>query len=231
MSPRASTRTPAHQPAPSTPRRRSRSGVATVGGTASTPAEVNVGLRLRALRTERGLSIRALAEMSGLNFNTLGLIENSKCSPSVSTLQQLALGLTVPITAFFETDAPKHHLAYVKADQRVDAVFAHGTLADLGAGMAERAIEPFVITLEPTMGSGQTPIVHTGHEFVFCLKGRLLYTIEDQSYLLAAGDSLLFEAHLPHRWQNVDLETSQALLVLCPADARDQPTALHFALK
>ena len=231
MSPRASTRTPARQPDPPTPRRRSRNGVATAGESLSAPAEVNVGLRLRALRTERGLSIRALAEMSGLNFNTLGLIENSKCSPSVSTLQQLALGLAVPITAFFETDAPKHHLAYVKADQRVDAVFAHGTLADLGAGMAERAIEPFVITLEPTMGSGQTSIVHTGHEFVFCLKGRLLYTIEDQSYLLAAGDSLLFEAHLPHRWQNVDLETSQALLVLCPADARDQPTALHFALK
>ena len=186
MSPRASTKTPARQPAPPTPRRRFRSGMATAEGTVPAPAEVNVGLRLRALRTERGLSIRALAEMSGLNFNTLGLIENSKCSPSVSTLQQLALGLAVPITAFFETDAPKHHLAYVKADQRVDAVFAHGTLADLGAGMAERAIEPFVITLEPTMGSGQTPIVHTGHEFVFCLKGRLLYTIEEQSYLLAS---------------------------------------------
>jgi transcriptional regulator with XRE-family HTH domain len=229
MSPRSPV-VPASQP-PAPTRRRFRGGVATAGTAPSTAPEVNVGLRLRALRTERGLSIRALAEMSSLNFNTLGLIENGKCSPSVSTLQQLAQCLAVPITAFFETDAPKNHIAYVKAGQRADAVFAHGTLADLGAGLAERAIEPFVITLEPNMGSGQTPIVHTGHEFVFCLCGRLLYTIEDQSYLLAVGDSLLFEAHLPHRWQNVDLETTQALLVLCPADARDQPTALHFAQK
>ena len=229
MSPRSSV-APASQP-PAPTRRRFRGGVATAGTAPSTASEVNVGLRLRALRTERGLSIRALAEMSSLNFNTLSLIENGKCSPSVSTLQQLAQGLAVPITAFFETDAPKNHIAYVKAGQRADAVFAHGTLADLGAGLAERAIEPFVITLEPNMGSGQTPIVHTGHEFVFCLCGRLLYTIEDQSYLLAVGDSLLFEAHLPHRWQNVDVETSQALLVLCPADALDEPTALHFALK
>jgi transcriptional regulator with XRE-family HTH domain len=231
MSPRASAQTPARQPTAPTPRRRPRSGVATTGETDSAPAKVNVGQRLRALRTERGLSIRALAQMSGLNFNTLGLIENSKCSPSVSTLQQLALGLAVPITAFFETDAPKKHLAYVKAGQRANAAFAHGSLADLGSGLAERAIEPFVITLAPNLGSGQTPIVHTGHEFVFCLKGRLLYTIENQSYLLTPGDSLLFEAHLPHCWQNVDVDTSQALLVLCPADARDQPTALHFALK
>jgi transcriptional regulator with XRE-family HTH domain len=192
--------------------------------------QVNVGLRLRSLRAERGLSLRALADLSNLNINTLSLIENGKTSPSVSTLQQLALALEVSIAAFFETDTPQKHVAYIKADQRADAIFAHGTLADLGPGIAECAIEPFVITLEPNMGSGPQAIVHTGHEFVFCLKGRLLYTIEDQAYLLTAGDSLLFEAHLPHRWQNVDVETTQALLVLCPADRRDRPTAQHFGL-
>ena len=192
-------------------------------------ATIDVGQRLRTLRNEHDLSIRALAEQSGLNVNTLSLIENGKTSPSVSTLQLIAQALQVPITAFFETTAPKNHIAYVKAEQRVSAAFSHGRLADLGAGMAERVMEPFVIMLAPNAGSGQTPIVHTGHEFVFCLKGRLLYTLEDQSYLLAAGDSLLFEAHLPHRWQNADMGDTQALLILCPADARDQPTTLHFA--
>ncbi len=202
-----------------------------LGPTSQEVTQIDVGQRLRALRAERDLSIRALAEASGLNVNTLSLIENGKTSPSVSTLQQLAMGLKVPITAFFETDAPKNRIAYLKAGQRADIVFAHGTLADLGAGMAARTMEPFVITLGPNMGSGQLPIVHTGDEFVFCLKGRLLYTVEDQTYLLAPGDSLLFEAHLPHRWQNADVEASQALLILCPADARDQPTTLHFASK
>ncbi len=53
-------------------------------------AKISVGRRLRELRAEQDLSIRALAEKSGLNANTLSLIENSKTSPSVSTLQQLA---------------------------------------------------------------------------------------------------------------------------------------------
>ena len=192
---------------------------------------IDVGQRLRTLRSERKLSLRALAEKSDLNVNTLSLIEHGKTSPSVSTLQQVAMALDVPIVAFFETTAPKQRLLHVKAEQRTTAAFTHGTLADLGSGMATHSIEPFVITLEPNMGSGQQPIVHTGHEFVFCLKGRLLYTVEEQSFLLTAGDSLLFEAHLPHRWQNVDLTTTQALLILCPADERDQPTALHFAVK
>jgi quercetin dioxygenase-like cupin family protein len=73
------------------------------------------------------------------------------------------------------------------------------------------------------------PIVHTGVEFVYCLEGRLTYTLEDRVYLLEPGDSLLFEAHLPHRWQNVDSVPSRSLLVLCPGDERDHPTERHFS--
>lgn len=68
-----------------------------------TPLLIDVGRNLRDLRAERELSIRSLAELSGLNVNTLSMIENGKSSPSVSTLQQLASALTVPITDFFET--------------------------------------------------------------------------------------------------------------------------------
>ena len=190
--------------------------------------EINVGIRLRALRNERDLSIRALAEKSELAMNTLSLIENGKTSPSVSTLQQIALALDVPITAFFETDAPKKSVAHIKANQRPQAVFAHGTLEDLGAGLSSRAVEPFVVTLQPHSGSGLQTIVHTGFEFVYCLEGRIVYTIEGSSYLLDPGDSLLFESHLPHIWQNVGSEMARMILVLFPSDERDHPTERHF---
>jgi transcriptional regulator with XRE-family HTH domain len=197
----------------------------------SPTSEINVGRRLRALRDERDLSARVLAEKSGLAVNTLSLIENSKTSPSVSTLQQIAVALDVPITEFFETDVPKSSVAHIRADQRPRAAFAHGTLEDLGAGITHRAVEPFVVILEPNMGSGPNPIVHTGFEFVYCLEGRIAYTIEERTYLLEAGDSLLFESHLPHRWQNVDATASRAILVLYPTDERDRPTERHFRRK
>ena len=57
------------------------------------PSTVDVGARLRELRAEHGFSIRALAEHSQLNVNTLSLIEHNKTSPSVSTLQQVAAAL------------------------------------------------------------------------------------------------------------------------------------------
>ena len=191
--------------------------------------EVNVGQRLRQLRNERDLSIRALAALSHLSINTLSLIENGKTSPSVSTLQQLAAALHISIGAFFETDTPKSRVVHSKATQRPGVVFQHGTLEDLGAGMTDKAVQPFLVTLEPNSGSGPEQIVHTGYEFLFCIKGRITYTVAEHVYLLEPGDSLLFESYLPHRWYNVAPEQSQALLVLYPTDARDRPTDRHFS--
>jgi len=192
--------------------------------------QVDVGLHLRALRAERNLSIRLLADQSGLNVNTLSLIENGKTSPSVSTLQQLASALNVPITAFFEKDDPVLHVAYQKASHRRRAAFAHGTLEDLGSGLLLGGGQPFLVTLQPDSDSGPDPIVHTGIEFVFCLKGSLCYTIENQTYTLEADDSLVFEAHLPHRWKNTGSTESRFLLILCPTDEKDHPTEQHFRL-
>ena len=191
--------------------------------------EIQVGSRLRALREEHDWSLRELAEKSGLALNTVSLIENAKTSPSVSTLQQLARALTVPITAFFETEPPKKSIVHIKATQRPRIAFAHGMLEDLGAGLTHQAVEPFIVTLEPNMGSGPDVMAHTGYEFVYCLKGCITYAIQEQTYILESGDSLLFESHLPHRWHNADTDPTQALLVLYPSDARDHPTDQHFA--
>ncbi len=195
----------------------------------NTPSsEINVGRRMRQLRSERGLSIRALAEASGLNVNTLSMIENGKTSPSVSTLQQVAAALQAPITAFFETEKMYQKIVYQKAGQRRSAVFAHGMLANLGMGFTRPDLEPFVVRLEPHAGSGETPIVHTGVEFVFCLDGCIGYEVDGQSFTLEADDSLLFEAHLPHRWWNTGEMPARSLLLLCAADERDRPDERHF---
>jgi transcriptional regulator with XRE-family HTH domain len=190
--------------------------------------EIRVGDRLRGIRTQMGLSIRALAEMSELNVNTLSLIENGRTSPSVSTLQQLAQSLRVPISAFFETDHGEKKAVFQKNGSRPRVAFAHGLMEDLGAGMSRFGAEPLIVTLNPHADSGKHPIVHTGREFVYCIEGQIAYTVDTETYLLEPGNSLLFEAYLPHHWKNLDATPSRALLVLCPMDDRDSPTERHF---
>ena len=216
-------------------RRRRRNGrgfietLHTLGET-SQAANVDVGHCLRQIRSAQGLSIRALAEKSQLNVNTLSMIENGKTSPSVSTLQQLAFALQVPVTSFFESDGAKREIAFHKANQRRRMSFAHGTMEDLGAGLVGRGAEPFLVVLGSHANSGETAIVHTGREFVYCLEGQLAYTIGEEDFVLEPGDSLVFAAYLPHRWKNMGDTPSRSLLVLCPADENDRPTERHFAV-
>ena len=192
--------------------------------------DIDVGRRLREIRMGRGLSIRALAEDCNLNVNTLSLIENGRTSPSVSTLQAIAQTLEIPVSTFFKVNGSDSKVIYQRSGQRPRAVFTHGAMEDLGAGMPRYGAEPLIITLKPKADSGKTPIVHTGREFVYCLEGRITYHVDDKPYQLEQGDSLMFEAYLPHRWQNNNETESRMLLVLCPIDDRDQPSERHFGI-
>ena len=189
----------------------------------------NVGQRLREIRTSRRLSMKSLAQMSGLNINTLSLIENERTSPSVSTLQQLAQSLQVPITKFFETDHGIRKLVHQKQGNRPRVTFQHSIIEDLAPGMPRIGAEPLLITFEPGTGSGKRVIVHTGREFVYCLDGRIAYTVDDERYVLEPGDSLIFDAYLPHHCKNIGPSPSRVLLVLCPMDDRDQAREQHFS--
>jgi quercetin dioxygenase-like cupin family protein len=120
----------------------------------------------------------------------------------LETLQQLSLVLETPIATFFEDGNPKDQIIHYKAGQRPTVAFSHGILEELGSGTSCRGVVTALVTINPLSNSGEHFIVHTGHEIVFCLEGQLTYTIEDQDFSLEPGDSVFFEAHLPHRWQD-----------------------------
>ena len=190
---------------------------------------LNVGKRLQALRQARGLSQRALAELSGLNFNTLSLIENEKSSPNVSTLQQLADALEVPVTAFFEVQAEERQpVVFQKYGERQRIEFDQGNFADLGGGLTLGEATPLLMTLDPHQDSGEEPILHTGQEFVYCLEGEMVFWVDGEAYPLNSGDSLIFEASVSHRWANQTDAPAKAVVVICPADREDRSVAQHL---
>ena len=190
---------------------------------------INVGARLRALRSERSLSIRALARKSGLSANALSMIERDKTSPSVSTLYKLADGLGVPVTSFFGNETDSATVVFVKADERTRVPFRRGVWEGLGGENFIGHVEPFMLTLESGASSGVHTMVHTGHEFVICLRGELEYQIEDKYYNLEAGDSLMFSAHLRHRWRNVGGNVTNVLFLLSGFADGERPTPMHMA--
>lgn len=187
----------------------------------------NVGPRIRAIREQRGFSLRALAERCNLSINAISLIERGENSPTVSSLHMLATALRVKITDFFE-DSHENAVVYVRRDQRL-ATRGNGLLMEsLGIGLHHQQLEPFMVTVEPgTQDSGES-ISHPGQEFVCCLEGSILYRVGEQTYALEAGDSLLFEATQPHHFQNVGDIPVRMLLVFQAAEGSHLARQRHL---
>ncbi len=192
---------------------------------------VDVGRRLNELRQAQGISMRGLATKSGLSANALSMIERGRTSPSVSTLYKLADALGVPVTEFFAPGVEKQNVIVVRSDERTRVPFAHGVWEGLGGEKFTGRVEPFVMTLETGASSGTHPMIHTGHEFVYVLRGKLEYLVGDQRYELEAGDSLLFAAQLHHRWRNAGSTVTNALIVLAGFAEGERPDTLHWQKK
>jgi transcriptional regulator with XRE-family HTH domain len=189
---------------------------------------VDVGTRLRQLREDRNMSMRSLATASGLSANALSMIERGKTSPSVSTLYKLADAMGVPITTFFGEQTTKKQVIFLRSQERPRVAFSRGVWEGLGGEQFSGRVEPFMLTLENGATSGPHPMAHSGHEFVFCLRGQLEYFVEKEVFNLGPGDSLLFAAQLSHRWRNPGGTVTNALIVLSGFSEDEQPHVMHW---
>jgi transcriptional regulator with XRE-family HTH domain len=190
---------------------------------------VDVGQRLRILREERGISMRALARRSGLSANALSMIERGLTSPSVSTLNKLATALEVPITAFFRTEPVRDSIVFRKASERARVPFLRGVIEGLGGESFVGRVEAFLLTLESGGSSGPHGMIHTGHELVFCLRGTLEYEVDGQRFVMEPGDSLIFAAQLNHRWRNPGSTVANAVIVISAFEESERPGEYHMA--
>ena len=114
---------------------------------------IDVGLRLRTLRKERNLSIRALARQSGISANALSMIERGRSSPSVSTLYKVTQALEISITTFFEEQDERSDVVFIQRSARTRVPFPRGLWEGLGGEKFSGRVEPFALTLDLSLNT------------------------------------------------------------------------------
>jgi transcriptional regulator with XRE-family HTH domain len=181
--------------------------------------ELDVGGRIRSLRKQRGLSLLALSEQSGLSPNAISRIERGENSPTVSSLRRLANGLEVSVIDLFKDERTATTI-FVKGEDRSHTHAAGATIETLGSGLPDQGLEPIWLTIEPGTGSTNDTVSHPGEEFVLCLEGCIEYRVADRLYKLDPGDSLFFKAGQPHCFFNPTENTALILLMLQEQEAK-----------
>ncbi len=164
--------------------------------------EAAIGRQVRALRKKLDMRVTELAKLAGLSSGMMSKIENGLTSPSLSTLAALSGALNVPVTALFQQFEERREATFVPAGQGLK-IERRGTRSGhqyllLGHSHDKTlAVEPYMITL--TDESDSFPYFqHAGSEFIYLLDGAMSYRHGDRVYTMKPGDSLFFDATVPH---------------------------------
>lgn len=179
--------------------------------------EKRIGKRIRDLRKSKGLDQQTLAQRAGLARSYITLIEGGKKTAAVSTLALIADALGVVVGEFFEdTDkfrSPKISVSRGREVQPPSQEPSHGyTFTPLSREKKRKIMDPFLVRLEPKTVQ-KYPFIHKGEEFDYVLQGRLRLVYEDEEVVLEAGDSVYFDAAIPHRLEVLGDETVYILSV------------------
>ena len=184
------------------PRRQPMQDPHGLAGERGSVLERAIGHEVRSFRRKLDMTVAELARLAGLSGGMLSKIENGMTSPSLATLQALSRALQVPVTAFFRGFEEERDATFVKAGKGL-MIERRGTRAGhqyqlLGHSTQKAiAVEPYLITL--TADSDVFPLFqHDGVEFLYMLEGEVSYRHGDQTYTLLPGDSLFFDADVPH---------------------------------
>jgi len=187
-----------------------------VNATATEPGSA-VGPRIKALRDAMGLSLRDLADRSGVSAPMLSQVERGETSPTLASATKIAAGLELTLSQLLRLDEAGHVVVIRAADRRRQRRDGH-TLEELTPPLPGQRADVSLHALKPgaaTGGPGDPPMHEPGsRETAVVLSGRLALFVEGARHDLASGDSVTFDADLPHHFENEGEEPTEFLAVI-----------------
>jgi len=176
-----------------------------------------IGARVKALREAMDLSLRDLAGRTGVSAPMLSQVERGETSPTLAVAERIAGGLELTLSQLLRLDEGGHVLVIRAGERRGRRHRGHRTeeltppLPGQRADVSRHVLDPGAAT-----GRREDPPLHEpgARETAVVLAGAPTLLIDDERHDLVAGDSVTFDADLPHRFVNEGDEPAELLAVL-----------------
>ena len=176
---------------------------------------VALGQRLRAVRLERGESLREVGDTAGVSESFLSQVERGLTSPSVLSLRRIASALGVQIVELLGGEDIAGHLIRVKDRGRyLDP--RHQWADEFLTPRSARKLQVNLTEIKPGQGVREPYTHDSDEECVIVLHGKLDMTANGASYALEEGDALLLNPRLPHTFVNPGPGQARVLWVMTP---------------
>jgi transcriptional regulator with XRE-family HTH domain len=185
-------------------------------------ADGAVGSRVKSLREAMDLSLRDLAGRSGVSAPMLSQVERGDTSPTLAVAQKIAAGLDLTLSQLLRLDEDRHVVVVRSGERRTRLRRGH-KVEELTAPLPGQRADVSEHTLAPGAATGapDDPPVHEpgSRETAVVLEGAVELFIDGQRQELSEGDSVTFDADLPHHFEN-NGETDARLMAVVAAGLR-----------
>jgi transcriptional regulator with XRE-family HTH domain len=182
-----------------------------------------VGARVRALRDAMDLSLRDLADRSGVSAPMLSQVERGETSPTLAIAARIAAGLELSLSQLLRLDEGGSVSIVRAGERRAGGADGHAyeiltpPLPGLRAELSRHVLAPGAAT----GGPGDPPMHEAGaRETALVERGSVVLLVDGERYALAAGDCVTFDADLPHHFENDSDKEEAALLAIVSAGLR-----------
>ena len=177
-------------------------------------SSVNVGERIRQLRLDLGMSLRTLATKTGFSPSLISQVEHGQVTPSIGSLERIALALGVSLGRFFaEPETNAVGLVRAGLRQKLVSTWSPVTIEALGPMDGSGRLEPVMITMAPGGRSGKYPTGGSGEKFALSVQGEVSLTLDDQVFVLNTGDAMTIASAKPHQWENIGVGAAKLMVV------------------
>lgn len=176
-----------------------------------------VGARVKALREAMGYSLRDLAERTAVSPTMLSQVERGSTSPTLAVAEKIAAGLDLTLSQLLRLDEVQHVVVSRSGERRVRSSGGH-RIEELTPPLPGQRADVSAHSLEPgasTGGEGDAPMHEPGsRETAVVLSGDVVLVFEEDSHALSEGDSVTFDADLPHHFENQSDEPVEFVAVI-----------------
>jgi len=176
------------------------------------------GEKLREIREKKGMTLREVADLAGVSESLISQIERNRVSPAMDTLLTLVEVLDIDIEYLFRDWKRSRPLAYVPLEKREVFEADHTIyerLASIPGGEGE-GIEGYFLRIPPYGEKKSDPAGHKGKELGIIVHGTGEFLLGETVYHLKEGDSIAFEAGVPHVLRNTSERALEAYWILTP---------------
>jgi transcriptional regulator with XRE-family HTH domain len=174
-----------------------------------------IGTNLKRLRTKRALSLEALAKLAGVSRAMIGQIEGGRSMPTIGLLWKIARALDVPFSALIGGGAGGG-MTVLRADRSKVLTSKDGSFSTraLFPFDSERRVEFYELVMAPGAVEEAEPHAPGTTENLTVAQGAVEIVAGDDRSLLVAGDSIYFQADMPHSYRNTGADRAIMFLVM-----------------